>query len=305
MAVLLGFLASLKLFFLLFLLLFLNKKYWRNSITFTLSFFAFSFLPLTFIPWHEYQNFFQLANDPLSLSRRVIFTTNGSLMGFIATLNKLFTLTFTWTTIKSITATCSFIIITGLLIFYLNTGLKRLTAFRFEISFSLLILFCLILSPLGWIYYYPLLLIPIVIFYKVARRCYLSTLFFPCLLAALLLPCFAWLDASTPLTYSLKSLAAFSSLLAWLACLLLIIQAIQQTKLPRTNQLRCYHLCLIGSTLVSISLLATNFGFPFYFSPKIHQQTLKQKPYYWIVTSSKIATKRATSSKEPINEITR
>lgn len=207
-AIVLGFLASLKLFFLLFILLFLARKQWQSAALFVLSFFAFFLLPLCFLPISAYHAFFEILHSQTILMANAVLPINASLMGLIATLSHLIPAPLSNTQIIcTATLFSSYIVIRWLI--YDVRFLQALPNYANALRVSFLIIIALLCSPLGWNYYFIFLLIPITVLMKINQQYQLPVSFFIALALSLLL--------TLPILNFHGGL--FLSLLLWLFCI--------------------------------------------------------------------------------------
>lgn len=164
----LGLAMSLKIFVGLFLLFFLVRRRWRLLGWFTGTFTLLSLLPLWFFGIETYKNYITI----LSSITWYAASWNASFLGF-------FTRIFggsenvPWVNLPAVAHALT----------RLGSGLFMLclawlawpraqesSRDRFDLGFSLTITGMLLISPLGWMYYFTVLLIPAVVSWRLVRR---------------------------------------------------------------------------------------------------------------------------------------
>ena len=159
---------SLKIFVGLFLLFFLVRRRWRLLFWFIGTFTLLSLLPLWFFGIDAYKNYITI----LSSVTWYAASWNASFLGFFTRIFggseniPLFNLPAVAQTLARI---CS-----GLFILWLAwlawPRAQESSTDRFDLGFSLTITGMLLISPLGWMYYFPALLIPAVVAWRMVRR---------------------------------------------------------------------------------------------------------------------------------------
>jgi hypothetical protein len=164
----LGLAMSLKIFVGLFLLFFLVRRRWRLLLWFIGTFTLLSLLPLWFFGIDTYKNYITI----LSSITWYAASWNASFLGFFTRIFggsenvPLFNLP---AVAQTLTRICS-----GLFILWLAwlawPRAQESSLDRFDLGFSLTITGMLLISPLGWMYYFPTLLIPAVVAWRMVRR---------------------------------------------------------------------------------------------------------------------------------------
>ena len=287
-SILLGLLASLKLFFLLFLFFFLARKQWGLAFTFILSFALFTVAPLVHLPLNEYKNFLHLVLSPGTVARRSINIVNASLLGFIIKASSYFTLKLTYSAAKLLSILLSACLLLAYMILQF-AWLNHIKDRAFEIGFSLIIVLSLLMSPLGWIYYFPFLLIPAAFIYETILKREASLGLFIALLLALYLPTAAWVSiprhvhsSFVILSAMLKYFSPTISLALWSICILETARIYTLPSFTQHANKRIFIEILIGSILLTLLCLFLNYAFPYYFTPHTRQAILALGPRYWI-----------------------
>ncbi len=174
---LLGIVASIKLFFGLFALYFLVRREWRALAWFSGTIIICFLLPLTIFHFHEYIAYYK------TLVHIHWYTSNwnASLLGFIQRIfggnnEKNIPLILLPTLSRIIYWLLSGLLIAGL-ITYLRPTDRIDSQIKCDLDFSLTLTMMLLLAPLGWIYYFPFLFIPFVVLFRLGEQCYHSVLF--------------------------------------------------------------------------------------------------------------------------------
>lgn len=170
--VLLGIAASIKIFFGIFGIYFLIRREWRSLGWFSGTIIFCALLPLTIFQVSEYLAYYK------TLTHITWYTSswNASLLGFLLRI-------FGGNGEKNIPLlllpTLGHILywlITGSLLVGLIKYLQPLhkidPQIKCDLDFSLTLALMLIIAPLGWIYYFPLLFIPFIVLFKLANEGY-------------------------------------------------------------------------------------------------------------------------------------
>jgi hypothetical protein len=164
----LGLAMSLKLFIGLFVLFFLVRRRWRLLFWFISTFLLLSLLPLLIMGVEVYKNYFAVLSEITWYAA----SWNASFLGFFT---RIFggsenvpminfpKLAFALTRICSL----SFAL---WLVWLAWPREKKSSPDHFDLGFSLTITGMLLISPLGWMYYFTLLTIPAVVAWRLARR---------------------------------------------------------------------------------------------------------------------------------------
>jgi len=164
----LGLAMSLKIFVGLFLLFFLVRRRWRLLFWFIGTFRLLSLLPLWFFGIDTYKNYITI----LSSITWYAASWNASFLGFFTRIFggsenvPLFNLP---AVAQTLTRICSLLFILWLA-WLAWPRAQESSLDRFDLGFSLTITGMLLISPLGWMYYFPTLLIPAVVAWRMVRR---------------------------------------------------------------------------------------------------------------------------------------
>jgi hypothetical protein len=164
--ILLGILVSLKMIFALFLVYFLWRREWKALVSLIFTTIVCSLLPLPILGWQSYIDYYQLMHHIAWYAA----SWNVSLYGFLIRIfggHEFNTpLIFSPLLTYFFYAVFSGTLIVGLGIFLesAKNNLNQLT--KCDLDFSCVIVTMLLLSPLGWLYYFPWL---IVVFFTLIR----------------------------------------------------------------------------------------------------------------------------------------
>lgn len=265
MTIMLGLLASLKIFFLVFILGFLIRREWKLGAIFVASFLFFFFIPLIYFSWQDYLGFFQLPADQQVFISHSGFSMNGALLGFV--LNSLFFFhkPITFAQLHMIVGALSCYVIFRAAVYYYRY-LQYLPAYVYDLSFSLLIILGLLLSPLAWVYYYIFLVVPVATLLKIDRDYRLSIYFYGAFAVAIFMPILSWLTPSNMTLLIIRQFAAFADLIVWIVCLHLAAKEVKHKNKKILFTPSISTTILTVSALLSIVLLLGNYGFPHYFT---------------------------------------
>ncbi len=250
--ILLALLASLKLFFLIFVFLYIARRQWRLFFIFCLSFLLFFLLSRLYFSWADYLSYFQLLQNHALIIQRAIASMNGSILGVIANIVRLSGLSIPVDKVFIISGVLTLYVFIRWFIFDYR-HMNKLTEFRDAIRFSFLIVLALLCSPLGWLYYYLFLLVPIAVIFNVSQKYALSKTLFIFFTLALILPLFCFFDLSDKsiVLQIIRALVLFSSLLCWLVCLRLLVYTILDKK-----PVIVYHRTLLLALIFAYSSLS-------------------------------------------------
>ena len=281
MSVMLGLLASLKIFFLIFMLGFILRREWKLGLIFIGSFLFFFFAPMIYFSWHDYIGFFQLPNDQQVFISHSGFSMNGALLGFVLNLLYFFHKAVSIKQLHVIVGALSCYVIFRAAVYYYRY-LQYLPAHVYDLSFSLLIILGLLLSPLAWVYYYVFLIVPVATLLKIDRDYRLSVYFYAAFALAILMPMLSWLTPSNTALLVIRQFSAFADLLVWIVCLhLAAIEVKHQNK-------KIFFAPAVSMTILTISALLTvllllgNYGFPYYFTIDKSAYEKENPPGVWI-----------------------
>lgn len=254
LAITLGFLGAIKLFFLIFLIYFLAKKTWRPLFIMALSFLIFFCLPLLYFNANTYLHFFSLTHDYFAFIGRSAMARNGSLLGFISNLTYFLNSTITALQLRYIAyAIVAYFIFRSMVYDY--RVLQKLPAFSEELRFSFYIIIGLICSPLAWIYYFVFLTIPIVVFYKINQRYQTGMTFYLCFFLGLTLTAISYTIFDPNKTHwflYIRQISTFTALLCWLIALLICVSRIKQNQYRTEKAGNSLLLIYIVTSLFSI-----------------------------------------------------
>ena len=263
-AIILGLLASLKLFFLIFILLFLIRKQWRLSILFIAAFLVFFFLPLLYFSWKDYIDFYRIAQNDLMFFKRSMLTMNASLFGLFSRAITFFHWTINYAYLR-FTILMASIYVLFRCFKYDTYFLRLLPDFSNELRFSFLIVLAIFLSPLGWFYYFLFLLIPVLVISKIATRYRLSKTFFILCALALLFPYLGWLHAIPPSPFFYPSFyGVFLGLLCWFLTLCSAANAVHRGVPAPIDQPKKLMTMWVLQALLCVALLSVNYGMPYF-----------------------------------------
>ena len=237
LAITLGMLAAMKLFFLVFLMFYLAKKEWRLSLIMMLSFVIFFFLPLLYFNHITYLHFFALTNQYSEFVLRSVKARNGSLLGFIGNLTYFLNSKITIQQLRYIAyGVVAYFLVRSVI--YDARVLQKLPAFSEELRFSLYIIIGLLCSPLAWIYYFVFLIVPIVVLFKINQHYQLGKLFYCLVFFGLTLTAISYSAISLEKTYWLlciRQFCTFTTLLCWLIAFIIAASCIQEKKYRTDN----------------------------------------------------------------------
>jgi len=208
---LLGFATSIKLFFGLFFIYYLIRREWRGFFWFTSTILICALLPLIL-----YDKSFYTRYDAM-LQQIVWFSSgwNASLLGLFTRLFGNGEHNIPLWPIKGLTPIlhklCSGLLI--LLTVKLLWPDRRIDpSNKINLDFSMILMVMLLISPLGWMYYFPYLLIPVVVLLNLAHKGY-----HPYLIR--ILTCIAIALTSTPLYLRIPQYTSnFTSTISFSAC---------------------------------------------------------------------------------------
>ncbi len=281
MAVTLGLLASLKIFFLIFILGFLMRREWKLTAIFTASFLVFFFAPMIYFSWQDYLGFFQLPNDSQVFITHSGFSMNGALLGFVLNSLSFFHKPVTLTQLHVIVGSISAYLLFRACVYYYRY-LQYLPDYIYELSFSFLIILALLLSPLAWVYYYLFLIIPVVTLLKINRQYKFSTLFYILFALACFLPMLSWISPVNFAVLIVRQYSAFADLIVWMVCLHLASNAVKNKEKKMASAPMVSAGILMTSSLLTIILLLCNYGFPHYFTIDKKAYEKENSPGVWI-----------------------
>lgn len=252
-AITLGVLASLKLFFLIFVLLYVLRFEWRLLLLFFTAFLITFFLPLLYFSFHNYVQYFELLQNHTLIMNRTVAEMNGTILGFVANIMRRLPLLDPLKVTLSVSSLCIFYGVWRWICFDLKV-IRTLPQFQNEIRFAFLIVLALLFSPLGWLYYFIFLMVPYAVISKVSCHYQVSKKVWIFLIAGLFLTflCFIPLPKANSVLYFLKEIAVFFSLLCWLLSLRVVTYDVQNAMSSKRQSHYligfiplCYALCSI------------------------------------------------------------
>ena len=178
----LGLAAALKLFFGIFLILFLVYRRWRLIYYFIGTFIACNILSLLIFKITTFETFFSLLqNMPWYAG-----TWNASFMGFFTRILG-GSMNISLVNLPYLARTLSILLSLGLvfwMIWLIRPHSYRSKSDHFDLVFSLALVEMLLISPYGWIYYFPILIYPLIIAWTVTNKYYFSMIYKILLLCA-------------------------------------------------------------------------------------------------------------------------
>lgn len=281
MAAALGLLASLKIFFLVFIVGFLIRREWKLAAIFIASFLVFFFAPMIYFSWQDYLKFFQLPNDSQVFISHSGFSMNGALLGFVLNSLSFFHKPVTLTQLHVIVGSVSAYLLFRACVYYYRY-LHYLPDYIYELSFSFFVVLALLLSPLAWVYYYIYLVIPVLTLLKINRQYKFSTLFYILFALACFLPMLSWISPVNFAVLIVRQYSAFADLIVWMVCLHLASNAVKNKEKKMASAPMVSVGILMTSSLLTIILLLCNYGFPHYFTIDKKAYEKENSPGLWI-----------------------
>src|SRR3989338_341771 len=285
MTVVLGLLAALKIFFLIFLLYFIARKQWRLALLFIISFAVFFFFPLFYFSWKEYHAFFLITLPHLIFVERAILPMNGSLLGVIASWVSFLKIQ---SSVKQISVCASILVSYAVVryVIYDYRFLRHLPAFSNELSISFLIVLALICSPLSWLYYFLFLLIPLVVVFKITQHYLIPTSYFVFLCAALVLPFFALVIPDNKMLYIIAHNCLLQSLLYWILILFLLARVIMKKQVVSAQRAHTQNVIFFGIMVSYVALcavlLSSHYGLDHFVNLDKKNYLNKVAPVVWL-----------------------
>jgi hypothetical protein len=161
----LGAIAAIKLFFGAFFLLFLARREWRAGVGFVVSWTACTTLALLVTGWSALLRYLGILGDAVWYSA----SWNASFMGFFS---RIFggsegapLLDMAWLT-PVLHYGLGGLSVFGLFWLSRRSARSREVAYLDDLTFSFCIVIMLLVSPFGWMYYFPFLLIPLAVLWR-------------------------------------------------------------------------------------------------------------------------------------------
>ena len=283
LAITLGLLASLKLFFLIFLLFFMVRREWRLSLLFLVSFAFFFFCPLIYYHWSDYHAFFVMAAQRQLFLDRSTLPMNGSILGLVMNAASLLHLNPSHNQVTlSVSILCLYAIIRWLIYDYYY--LRHLPECADELRFGFLILLALFCSPLAWVYYLLFLIIPLVTIIKISQRYVLSKWFYVFLIDALLLIYFPYTGKGFGILGLMMQFSVLMSLVCWFFALNIAAKSISDgIRVIHTQQQPKWIVGIFSCyALLNVTLLAFNYGMPYFLDPDKTAYLKSAAPVMWL-----------------------
>lgn len=266
LSVVLGLVAGLKLFFLIFILLFLSHKKWVHALIFICAFVFFFFSPFIYFSWDNFHQFMQLVNQERLFVSRALFPTNGSILGLVMHIDYFLKHHSSLFQIRLATSILCFYVLLRWFI-YDYRHLHTLSAFNRPLRFSFLILLSLLCSPLGWAYYFIFLIIPVVVMLRIAKQFHFSVWFFIFFSASIGLLYFGWMKQDGIALDGLQMVSVFLSLVSFFIALCFSVRAVRLNQPAVITQSYSIIAILMLSTIIAVSLLLFNYGMPYFLDP--------------------------------------
>lgn len=245
-AITLGVLASLKLFFLIFALLYVTRFEWRLFMLFFAAFLCAFCLPLLYFSWQNYLQYGALLQNHVIIVSRAIAQMNGTVLGFVANVVRQLPIV---SPLNVILLIASLIIVYGVFT-WIRFDLKvirTLPVFHAEIRFAFLILLALLFSPLAWLYYFIFLIVPYAVIAKISYRYALSKTTWGFLIAGFVLPLLCFF----------QEIALFCGLLCWVFSLRAATHDVQNARSSKKQAQ--YFIVLIPVCYAACSLILFSF----------------------------------------------
>ncbi len=251
-SILLGIATNIKLFVALFAVYFFMQKQWRALIVFISTIVLCAILALVCTGPAAYSHYYQA----LSTIKWFSSSWNVSLYGFLVRLfgglaegnhAVLSAPRYVLTSIFSL-GSISILMLLGLSL-RIQTSIEPIST---DLKFSAILIAMLLLSPLGWLYYFPLLLIPGMSLCNAVKHGYRPVLISSSLLVILFISSIP-LVMFRPINITAEHAHAIffgsslfsAALLALLALIFFLIKTLGRTK-PVLNQLPSHGLCLLA-----------------------------------------------------------
>jgi hypothetical protein len=191
----LGIATALKLFFGIFFVLFIFFRRWRLGFYFICTFIFCNLISLVILKTQTFLNFFSsLQNMPWYAG-----SWNGSFLGFFSRIlggsMNIPLVELPWLA-HALSLLLSVMLLFGM-IWLMGPSSCSSGNDRFDLIFSLALVEMLLISPYGWLYYFPILVLPMIVAWRFATRHNFSILFN-------LLLIFAWIliNIPTPLIWA-------------------------------------------------------------------------------------------------------
>ena len=166
--IILGLAVALKLFFGIFFILFLFYRRWRLTFCLLGTFIACNILSIFIFTIPTFKNFLSLLqNMPWYAG-----SWNASFMGFFT---RIFggSMNIPFVNLPWLARTLSFLLsifLLGSMIWLARPHFSRSESDRFDLVFSLALVQMLLISPYGWLYYFPMLILPMIVAWRISEK---------------------------------------------------------------------------------------------------------------------------------------
>lgn len=263
MTVFFALLASLKLFFLIFLFYYIVKRQRRLGLLFIFLFLIFSFIPMFYFSWQDYQQFFKIVFDSHELLNRATRLSNASIFGTIQKCLWMMKLPIhsLWINQLNLFFTTGVIVAWLIYDFYY---LRLLAKYSDEFRFCFLVILALLCSPLAWFYYFIFLIAPFCLLFQINFNYYFTKTLFVLLFVAFLLPCLAWINFDNTTLIYLQAYFLTLSLLIWLLVLHLAAKSVKNNLVMKDRLPSVIISFPIIIFILTILLLGTYSRMPYY-----------------------------------------
>ncbi len=164
-----------------------------------------------------------------------------------------------------------------------STRLAKTSGFQFGFSITLIV--CLLLSPLGWLYYFPFLLIPFLVACCGLAQRKVNLLIYFLLLVVFLLPFFALIQSQNSFLLLVKIVALPLSLIVLLVVNILTYYRQETAAIWLRPQLKGVILICLLAVVVSVVLFYYQVGVTYLFSPKALVLQLSQLQNHWFIAN--------------------
>lgn len=307
LAITLGLLAAMKLFFLIFVIYYLAKKEWRSIVIMMLSCFMFFFLPLLYFNSATFVHFFGLTHDYFEIITRSAKARNGSLLGFMSNLAYFLDSKITVLQLRYIAySVVAYFLIRSVI--YDRYVLQKLPAFSKELRFSFYIIVGLLCSPLAWLYYFVFLIIPIAVLFKINQHYQFGKLFYLLFFFGLTLTAISYSGINPEKMrwfFYVRQFSVFTALLCWLIAITEAASSIKEKKI-RTSDARNILLpaLYVFASLIAVIYIQVTCGKWYFLTWNKAEYLERMKPTQEVI-KPKAAHGEVTgeSSKNPYNPV--
>jgi hypothetical protein len=173
--IILGLATALKLFFGIFIILFIFYRRWRLILCLLGTFMVCNILSIVIFTLPTFKDFLSLLQNMPWYGG----SWNASFMGFFTrifggSMNiPLFNLPWLARTLSVLLS----IALIGWMIWLARPQADGLESDRFDLVFSLALVLMLLISPYGWLYYFPMLILPMVVAWRVSEKYHLGNIY--------------------------------------------------------------------------------------------------------------------------------